>query len=337
MKEGTENTLKFKKLKRRLQMPEWQVIGILEAIWKLGRTSAQDGHIGKYSNEDIAAHLEYAGDADELISALVETGWIVEDKQFRLYFNDWSEHVPTYLKGNFAKHKRKFVDQIVKERDGRPIIEKADDRPDEELRRRVLNRDQVCQYCGGEPETIDHVVPKIRGGEHTESNLVASCLSCNDIKGTLSVEDFAKQPNAPPFLVLGIENGTANDLLSRVLPSQVKPSPVKPSQSKSSPRADCRAGPDVDRVRSLANKLLRQKKIDIALTPEEVWRVAWVAAVVDETVVTRIVSAFTGRRIGKPKGYVMKAMKTCCEENGRNWAELCAQVGAMPTMTEVVR
>jgi len=51
MKEGVENTLKFKKLKRRLSLPEWQVIGLLESVWKLGRTSAQAGDIGKHSNQ----------------------------------------------------------------------------------------------------------------------------------------------------------------------------------------------------------------------------------------------------------------------------------------------
>lgn len=120
MKEGVENLIKFKNLKRRLKMPEWQVIGILESIWKLTRTSSQAGDIGRYSNEDIAAAIEYAGDADELIDALVKSRWLDEDPEFRLIVHDWSQHVPNYLKGNFAKHDKTFVDVIAKQRAGQP-------------------------------------------------------------------------------------------------------------------------------------------------------------------------------------------------------------------------
>ncbi len=116
MKEGVESTLKFKKLKRRLGLPEWQVVGLLESTWKLCRTSAKAGDIGQYSNEDIAAAIEYAGDADEMIAALVESGWLDEDPEYRLIVHDWSDHVPTYLKGNFAKHGKTFADQSAKQR-----------------------------------------------------------------------------------------------------------------------------------------------------------------------------------------------------------------------------
>lgn len=115
MKEGTENNVKFKKLKRRLGFPEWQVIGLLESIWKLTRTSAQAGDIGRFSNEDIAASIEYKGDPDELINHLTECGWLDEDEQHRLVVHDWSEHVPNYIKGNFVKHGKSFVDGSARE------------------------------------------------------------------------------------------------------------------------------------------------------------------------------------------------------------------------------
>lgn len=116
MKEGTENKLKFKKLKRRLSMPEWQVIGLLEAIWKLTRSSAPEGDIGRFSNEDIAAGIEYDGDADELVNHLVETCWLDEDEEFRLIVHDWSDHVPTYMKGQMKRYKKQFADRAAKER-----------------------------------------------------------------------------------------------------------------------------------------------------------------------------------------------------------------------------
>jgi len=120
MKQGVENTMKFKKLKRRLRLPYWQVVGLLESVWKLGLTSAQAGDIGRYSNEDIAAAIEYEGDPDELIAVLVDCEWLDNDPEFRLIIHDWSDHIPTYLKGNFKGRKKEFADVVAKRRAKRP-------------------------------------------------------------------------------------------------------------------------------------------------------------------------------------------------------------------------
>jgi 5-methylcytosine-specific restriction endonuclease McrA len=56
-------------------------------------------------------------------------------------------------------------------------------------RRSALNRRAVfardggrCQYCGGAAESIDHVVPRAKGGAHTWENVVAACRACNTAK-----------------------------------------------------------------------------------------------------------------------------------------------------------
>jgi 5-methylcytosine-specific restriction endonuclease McrA len=50
-------------------------------------------------------------------------------------------------------------------------------------RRTVFARDgQHCQYCGSAAESIDHVVPRSRGGTHTWDNVVAACRRCNTHK-----------------------------------------------------------------------------------------------------------------------------------------------------------
>jgi 5-methylcytosine-specific restriction endonuclease McrA len=47
-------------------------------------------------------------------------------------------------------------------------------------RRGVFARDgHRCQYCSATAESIDHVVPRSRGGEHIWENVVAACRSCN--------------------------------------------------------------------------------------------------------------------------------------------------------------
>ena len=53
-------------------------------------------------------------------------------------------------------------------------------------RRNLFHRDNhSCQYCGcrNEPLSIDHVVPRSRGGGDTWENVATACLSCNVRKG----------------------------------------------------------------------------------------------------------------------------------------------------------
>ena len=53
-------------------------------------------------------------------------------------------------------------------------------------RRNVFHRDnQSCQYCGShsDPLSIDHVIPKSRGGGDTWENVTTACLRCNVRKG----------------------------------------------------------------------------------------------------------------------------------------------------------
>ena len=71
-------------------------------------------------------------------------------------------------------------------------------------RREVFARDRhTCQYCGqmGRDLTIDHVVPKHRGGRHEWENLVAACRGCNHRKGAKTVHEarmaLLREPRAP--------------------------------------------------------------------------------------------------------------------------------------------
>jgi 5-methylcytosine-specific restriction endonuclease McrA len=52
-------------------------------------------------------------------------------------------------------------------------------------RKEVFNRDSwTCQYCGrvSKDLTLDHVMPRHRGGPHTWDNLVSACKTCNHRK-----------------------------------------------------------------------------------------------------------------------------------------------------------
>jgi 5-methylcytosine-specific restriction endonuclease McrA len=51
-------------------------------------------------------------------------------------------------------------------------------------RRELLRRDNhVCQYCGSAKNlTIDHIIPRSKGGLHTWDNVVTACETCNNKK-----------------------------------------------------------------------------------------------------------------------------------------------------------
>ncbi len=70
-------------------------------------------------------------------------------------------------------------------------------------RRSVFVRDDYrCQYCNEIAETLDHVVPRSRGGAHSWDNVVAACRGCNARKRDRLLADtplrLRKLPGPPP-------------------------------------------------------------------------------------------------------------------------------------------
>ncbi len=68
-------------------------------------------------------------------------------------------------------------------------------------RKNVLRRDRFrCQYCGSRDRlTIDHVMPKSRGGRDTWENLVAACTPCNNRKGSRTPEEAGMRLLSKPY------------------------------------------------------------------------------------------------------------------------------------------
>lgn len=57
-------------------------------------------------------------------------------------------------------------------------------------KRRLFERDgHTCGYCGKPANTVDHIVPRSRGGLTEWLNTVASCLKCNHKKGNRTPEE----------------------------------------------------------------------------------------------------------------------------------------------------
>jgi 5-methylcytosine-specific restriction endonuclease McrA len=62
-------------------------------------------------------------------------------------------------------------------------------------RNEIFDRDENrCVYCGEQFEsdelTLDHVEPRVRGGDHSKGNLVAACKACNTLKGHRRLSEF---------------------------------------------------------------------------------------------------------------------------------------------------
>ena len=74
-------------------------------------------------------------------------------------------------------------------------------------RKNILQRDNyICQYCKAKDKlmTIDHIIPKHKGGVDSWENLVAACIPCNTTKGNKLLKDInmqlIKKPKIPSVL-----------------------------------------------------------------------------------------------------------------------------------------
>ncbi len=69
-------------------------------------------------------------------------------------------------------------------------------------RKNILRRDGFkCVYCGRSdiPLTIDHIIPKARGGDDTWENLVSACTICNNKKGDRTPDEAKMRLMFQPF------------------------------------------------------------------------------------------------------------------------------------------
>jgi 5-methylcytosine-specific restriction endonuclease McrA len=82
-------------------------------------------------------------------------------------------------------------------------------------RRAVFARDDwTCQYCGSRSSlTVDHVIPRSKGGASSWDNIVASCAPCNRRKGNALPRQagmhLQKQPRTPsPHVFIQVASPT---------------------------------------------------------------------------------------------------------------------------------
>ncbi|WP_402464153.1 HNH endonuclease [Isoptericola aurantiacus] len=72
----------------------------------------------------------------------------------------------------------------------------------------VKRRDGECAYCGGPAQTVDHVVPRSRGGDSSWLNLVAACTVCNHRKADRTPVEAGMPLHLTPY-VPPVDHGLA--------------------------------------------------------------------------------------------------------------------------------
>lgn len=69
-------------------------------------------------------------------------------------------------------------------------------------RKRIFKRDGYeCTYCGSHKNlTVDHIIPKSRGGSNYWDNLITSCFRCNSIKDDKTPEEAGMKLRFKPYV-----------------------------------------------------------------------------------------------------------------------------------------
>jgi 5-methylcytosine-specific restriction endonuclease McrA len=129
--------------------------------------------------------------ARALVMLWNEAARVVEPEEYRLYtWDEWARiEPPEGAPCIRSARARLLVPEVV-------CLTRFDRLPSTAVtfsRRNVAKRDHLtCQYCGAQPGweaiTVDHVVPRSRGGASNWSNCVAACVGCNARKADRTPE-----------------------------------------------------------------------------------------------------------------------------------------------------
>jgi hypothetical protein len=100
---------KFARLKRLLKASKCPALGYLEGLWHFAGKYTPHGDLGKYSDDDIEAWLEWEGEPGALVAALRDAGWLDASKDHRIVVHDWHIHADDATKLAVKRSGRDFV------------------------------------------------------------------------------------------------------------------------------------------------------------------------------------------------------------------------------------
>lgn len=126
-----------------------------------------------YTTKMLADELEFDESVIQIaLNALERFGMICRDGEL-LSIPGWEEHQNVEALAKIREQSRKrMVDYRARKREG------------------VTSVGENCVYCGKPANTVDHLIPKSKGGPDKNWNLVPCCKNCNSSKRDKDLADF---------------------------------------------------------------------------------------------------------------------------------------------------
>jgi hypothetical protein len=101
---------KMKALARALELNRREVLGLMTLLWDFAAEYAPRGDIGRFTDGDIAEAVDWpAANAERLITALVEVGFLNRHDDHRLIVHDWHDHAEDWVKKRLKRAGLAFV------------------------------------------------------------------------------------------------------------------------------------------------------------------------------------------------------------------------------------
>ena len=138
----------------------------------------------------MSAVLVLNSDYTPLNVTTLQRGFVLVDKGKAEVIKKGENDIVTTI-GNFV---RPLVIRLLNYIKFRPKTIKVN-------RKRIFKRDGYsCQYCGSKKNlTIDHVIPRSRGGLNSWKNMVTCCFRCNSYKGDKTPQEAGMTLKTKPY------------------------------------------------------------------------------------------------------------------------------------------
>ena len=109
MLDGAFTSPKIRRLAVVLGVPWPHALGLAGLLWRFAAKHAPTGEIGRHDDEEIAAALEWPGEAADLVAALIRCRLLdPTESAARLLVHDWPEHAPRYVSATLKRQKLRF-------------------------------------------------------------------------------------------------------------------------------------------------------------------------------------------------------------------------------------
>lgn len=110
MKRDAPEHRKVRLLARMLDVEIYGAVGVLELLWHWTARAAPAGDVGCFGASAIADAVGWRGDAEALVEALVEAGWLDRGPACGLFVHDWADHADDAVHVALARAGRRFAD-----------------------------------------------------------------------------------------------------------------------------------------------------------------------------------------------------------------------------------